>query len=166
MIKVKRSTNSRKVIRRLKKTEKSFKLAVRRGLFAWAKDLKKTASDEIKRKPKSGETYYIRDRAGRSRRHVASAPGESHANLSGKTRKSLSWKVNGSSTLDFGYGVATNKSNPPTEWGVYLEEGTKVKGKWRMYPRPSIKNAIVTTLPRADTHFKRELEEILNRESI
>jgi len=100
-------------------------------LGAWqaGRLLKKNTNADILRKPKGGRTYVLRDKAGRKRRHAASAPGETHANLSGTLRRSLNFSVSGSE-LEFGY------FNPPP-YGKWVEEGTR-----RMEARPSLQNNI------------------------
>lgn len=102
---------------------------------AWtsARGLKSATSQEILRKPKGGRTYIRRDRLGRRRRHIASAPGETHANMTGRLRRSLSFRVN-SSEIEFGYGV-TDGSAP--DYAEHVEFGTK-----RMEARPSLRNGI------------------------
>ncbi len=107
--------------------------SIRHGFFALGRDLKTTVSKEILRKPKAGRTYIRKDRAGRRRRHVASAPGETHANMTGLTRRSLGWQVRGHQSLEFGYGV----SGPPApEYAGALEFGGKNE------PRPSLQNGM------------------------
>ena len=107
--------------------------AIRHGWFTLGKDLRQTASKEILRRPKSGRVYRVRGPSGRRRRHVASAPGETHANLTGAARRSLGWVVTGSRSMEWGYGV--DKSAP--EYVKHLEFGTK-----RMAARPSLQNAM------------------------
>ncbi len=126
--------------------------SIRKGFFALGKDLKITANREILRKPKSGRTYILRTRNGARRRHVASAPGETHANLSGKLRRSLSWQVSGSTQLEFGYGVG--KDAPV--YGKFLENGTR-----RMDPRPSLANAIRETNRNGEVYFKEEFKKLI-----
>ncbi len=87
--------------------------AMRRCWYAFGKDLKAEASKEIMRRPKSGRVYLIRTKSGRLRRHVASKPGETHANFSGAMRRSLSWKVTGFDSLEFGFGVSTGPHDAP-----------------------------------------------------
>ena len=97
------------------------KRSIRQGFFMLGRDLMKTASTEILRRPKSGITYIRRDRAGRRRRHVASAAFETHANMTGKTRRSIGYVVRGALSMDFGYGVDGKQTS---EWGPMLEFGT------------------------------------------
>ena len=118
--------------------------SIRHGFFALGKDLKLTTNKDILRKPKSGRTYIRVDRAGRRRRHVASAPGETHANLTGKTRRSLSWQVYGFKSMEFGYGV----SGPPApDYAEALEFGGKNE------PRPSLQNNINAVNRNSEIYF-------------
>lgn len=102
-------------------------------LSSWqtGRQLKKNTSDDILKKPKGGRTYVIRTAAGIARRHVASAPGETHANLSGALRRSLGFSVK-PNELEFGY------FNPP-KYGEFVEFGTR-----KMSARPSLRNNITS----------------------
>lgn len=141
--------------------------AVRRGMFAWGKDLKSTANTRILARDKTGRIYIRRDSAGRRRRHQASAPGEYHANRTGAARKSIQWTLTGFDRLEFGYGVNTGVF---PDYVRYLEFGTRtsvpisdeVAGprQFRTAPRPSIQNAINDTTGNAETYFDRELEKL------
>ena len=126
--------------------------SMRHAWFELGKDLRDRANREILRKPKGGRTYVVRMRGGRVRRHVASAPGETHANLTGDLRKSIGWKVTGETQLDFGYGVSTRTASP--RYDEYVEYGTR-----RMEPRPSLRNAIGGT----DREVSRGFEESMTR---
>ncbi len=118
--------------------------SIRHGWFLLGKDLQSTASREILRKPKSGRTYFRVDRIGRRRRHVASAPGETHANMTGRTRRSLGWQVYGVKSMEFGYGVS---SPPAPDYAGFLEFGG------RNEPRPSLQNAITATNRNSQLYF-------------
>lgn len=79
----------------------------------------------IKKGPKNGRLYRI---AGRRRRHRASAPGEAPANLTGRLRRGVDFRVKGNDQMEFG----------DTELhGRFLELGTK-----RMKPRPHLIKSI------------------------
>ena len=148
--------NEREFIR-MRGIEQATRKGIRMGWFDLGRDLKSEADREIKRKPKSGRTYIIRSRSGRRRRHVASAPGETHANLSGRLRRSLSWKVHGSDSMDFGYGVSTTSRNQAPRYSPWVEFGTV-----RMEERPSLENAINATQREAEQNFERTIRtEIL-----
>ena len=126
--------------------------SIRQGWFMLGRDLKQTASKEILRKPKGGRTYIVRTAGGRRRRHVASAPGETHANLSGKARRSLGYQVSGYQSMEFGYGV--DKDAP--DYVGFLEDGTA-----RMAARPSLLNAINATTRNAENYFNNEFNRLV-----
>jgi len=128
------------------------KRSIRQGFFELGKDLKQTANKEILRKPKGGRTYIVRGPSGRRRRHVASAPGETHANLTGKLRRSLGWQVHGAHSMEFGYGVggAGAGLKPAPEYAEYVEFGTR-----KMAARPSLANAIRAVDRNAEKHFEQ-----------
>lgn len=74
------------------------------------KNVKYTRKEILKRN-KSGRLYKIKGRL-----HRASAPGEYPANLSGKLRKGIGYKVRGSNSMEFG---------SKEDYSKYLELGTK-----------------------------------------
>lgn len=138
----------------------------RRGWFAFMDHLSKKAEYEVKHGTKHGRIYYIRGtwasrrlRPGRVRtkRHQASAPGETHANLTGRAIRSLSWKVHGWYRADFGYGISTGKSSRAPYYVKYLEYGTP---RGQMEPRPTLANAIAgeRAEPFFDLEFDREFK--------
>ena len=118
------------------------------GAFTSGRGLVKTASDAILAKPKGGRTYIRRDSAGRRRRHVASAPGETHANMTGTLRKSLGFKVN-PNKLEFGYGVQSNDAP------AYAE--TIEFGGGRVKPRPTLQRAMKSEARNFEANFAREI---------
>jgi len=135
--------------------------SIRQGFFKLGHDLKRTASKEILRKPKSGRTYFIRTRSGRLRRHVASAPGETHANITGAVRRSIGFQIHGSLSMDFGYGVKPNTRGPgrvALDRGEWLEFGTS-----GMKARPSLLNAINATTRNAENYFDNEFKKMVDR---
>ncbi len=130
------------------------KKGIRQGMFKSGKSLIARASSEILRKPKSGRTYIIVDRAGRRRRHVASAPGETHANITGETRRSLSYQLHGTSQLEFGYGVSQGKT--ASDWAEELEFGPSGDSK---AARPSLQNALRHQTGSTVQHFQAEINK-------
>jgi len=82
-----------KVFGIIKDIPKLTKQGLRRGMFKAGHGLIGEASRQILKGDKTGIVYIRRDRAGRRRRHQSSAPGETHANLSGTLRKSLSFHL-------------------------------------------------------------------------
>jgi HK97 gp10 family phage protein len=111
--------------------------AIRHAWFDYGKDLKVNANKAILAKPRYGRVYVIRGPSGRRRRHVASRPYESHANMTGRLRRSISWKVRGHTEMTFGYGVSTTALNTAPDYAFFVEFGTS-----RMVERPSLGNAI------------------------
>ena len=129
------------------------RIAIRNTWFAVGLQLDKEARKEINRKPKSGRTYFIRvGRSKKVRRHIASAPGETHANRSYKLRNSVSWKVHGSEMMEFGYGFSTTASNKAPFYDSYVEDGTS-----KMKPRPSIGNAVAAVKGTVEDRFQKEM---------
>jgi HK97 gp10 family phage protein len=141
---------NKKVYAQINRLKPAMHRSVRHGFFDLGKDLRQTASQNILKRPKGGRTYIIRTRGGRRRRHVASAPGETHANLSGRLRRSLGWKVRGSSEMEFGYGV----DKDTTEYAPFVEDGTR-----RMAARPSLKIAVNETTRNAENYFGRRFKD-------
>ncbi len=140
----------------LARTEELVRRSIRQAWFELGKNLKAEANQEILRKPKSGRVYVIRGPAGRLRRHRASAPGETHANLSGRLRKSISWKVFGEDSMVFGYGVSTTVKNKSPRYDKFVEFGTR-----NMDPRPSLENAIDSIASRS---LARDFAISMNKE--
>lgn len=128
--------------------------AIRQTWFRLGKDLRHEANKEILRTPKSGKVYMIKGPRG-VRRHVASKPGETHANLTGKLRKSLSWKVRGTTQMSFGYGFSVAAGKEAPEYDFIIEFGdAKIKA------RPSLLNAIRKTNRNTEDHFHREMTAV------
>ncbi len=138
--------------KKMNKVRQKTQQSIRQAWFGLGRDLEKEAKKEIKRTPKSGRTYFIRTKSGRFRRHVASAPGETHANLTGKLRRSVSWKVHGYSRMEFGYGVAVIGTNAAPEYDIFVEDGTN-----RMAPRPSMANAVRKIKRTTSQHFQKAM---------
>lgn len=139
---------SRKVVVRINRLGELTRSGVEFAAYTSGKGLVKTTSAQILKKPKGGRVYVRRDRAGRRRRHIASAPGESIANRTGATRRSLSFKVN-PSQLEFGYGV--DKNDAP-DYAEFPEFGTR-----KMQPRPSLQNGIKSERRNFQNNFEREI---------
>lgn len=153
---VRQDRKGRVVYREIDDFKGKFQQVIRRGFFNYLESLQKRTSNEILHGTKTGRLYFHRDKAGRRRRHRSSAPGETHANLTGKLRRSLGWKVYGWETAEFGYGVSSNKANPAPVYGKYVEKGTK-----RMDARPSLANAVKAE-PR-DEHWDRAVDQEMRR---
>ncbi len=131
-IKVTSPLGNERVFTELASIEGATRRAVRQAWFALGKDLERQARREARRRPKSGRVYVIQIR-GRIRRHRASAPGESHANRTRELIDSVGWKVHGSDSMDFGYGITSDAPR----WAPHVELGTR-----NMDARPTLENAI------------------------
>ena len=128
---------------------------IRKAWFATGKDLLGELNRATLAKPRKGNVYVTRDKAGRRRRHTASRPGESHANQTGTLRRSAGWKVRGME-LDFGYGV----TEPEPEYAGWVENGTRDKnGQVKMAARPSVRNSIKSNQRNTEQHLGRYVEE-------
>ena len=139
---------SRKMVLKIQNLRKLTKSGVEMAAYTSAKALMKTTSAEILKKPKGGRTYIRKDSAGRRRRHIASAPGETHANMSGALRRSLGFKVN-IRQIEFGYGV--DSGNAP-DYADFVEFGTT-----KMKARPSLFNGIKSERRNFQSNFDREI---------
>lgn len=140
--------NSRKAIARIKCLKKLTREGVEYGAYASGKGLVRATSADILKKPKSGRVYIRRDAAGRGRRHVASAAGETIANRTGATRRSLDFKAS-SKNLEFGFGVTKNDA---PDYAAFPEFGTS-----KMSPRRSLSNNIQGESRNIQNNFKREI---------
>jgi hypothetical protein len=109
---------------------------MRRGWFNYLGALQDRANRAILKKDKRGRIYRIKIKGG-YRRHRSSASPQSHANLHGVLRKSLSWKIKGHDRASFGYGVSTTALKKAPIYASWVEGGTR-----RMRPRPSLHNAV------------------------
>lgn len=139
---------SRKVIHKIENLRDLTKSGVEFAAYTSSKGLMKTINAEILHKPKGGRVYVVRSATGRRRRHRASAPGETHANLTGKLRKSLGFKVN-PNQLEYGYGV---EKNDAPDYAESVEFGTK-----NMAARPSLQNGLKSERRNFQNNFEREI---------
>ncbi len=126
---------NKKVFLQINDLDNSTRRGIRQGLFQFGDDLVRTANQQILKKPKSGITRLVR-RGKTRRRHTASAPGESPANLSGNYRRSIGYKLQGTKGLIFGAG------NSEVPYAEALELGNRKNG---MKPRPGLGNAVKAT---------------------
>jgi hypothetical protein len=125
--------------------------AVRQMWFNLMKDINRSTRKEILYGHKSGELYRFKGKL-----HRSSSPGETHANLTGKARKSLSWKVYGSHSADFGYGVSVTGRNAAPPYVDALEYG-RLDGT--MAPRPTLQNELDHIDSKAQKYFSKALKD-------
>lgn len=126
---------NKKTIIRIEDMADHTRRGLRQGMFRAGNALISEADREIQTGTKTGIIYIRRIRGGRRRRHQSSAAGQTHANLSGALRRSLSFQLRGSTEVEFGYGVSSGRGAP--DHAKWVEFGTS-----RMKARPSLRNAI------------------------
>ena len=127
---------------------------LRQGMFKVGHSLISVANREILKGDKTGIVYIRRDKAGRRRRHQSSAAGQTHANLTGTLRRSLSFQLRGSSEIEFGYGVSSGKEAP--EYASFVEFGTT-----KMKARPSLLNALNSEQKNMTQYFEGGILKVL-----
>lgn len=147
MIKLDRRSN--KTALKIRGLRSATTRAVELSAFEAGKTIQTETNKEILRKPKGGRLYVTKNRAGRRRRHIASAPNETHANFSGTLRRSLGYKVKGRQ-IEFGYGVV--RGDAP-DYAEHVEFGTR-----NMVRRPSLQNGINATQSRVVQDIERGLQ--------
>ena len=106
---------------------KNTKAGIRATFFEVGKDLMTTFNQQVLAKNKGGRLYIRVDKAGRRRRHIASAAGQSPANRTGFYRRSAGY-LNQTTQLLFG-------ASAP--YAGFLEVGTL-----HMKARPGLGNAV------------------------
>lgn len=145
---------SKKTLHWIENFSENTRQAIRQTFFRLGRDLKsKTNKDILDKASKTGHWYRVRSRlSGRMRWHRASAPLQTHANLTGDLRRSLGWQVTGTQYLDFGYGVS---DRPTPRYAKDVEEGHPARdGSW-VEPRPSLANNT------KNIHFQSYFDEAL-----
>lgn len=151
---IKSGKRNKKVFKQISRLNELTREAIEHASYVNGKLTINSANKEILKKPKGGRTYIVRGPSGRRRRHVASAPGQTHANLTGKLRRSLSFKV-GHNEIRVGYGL--DKGDAP-EYAAAVEFGSN-----RMRPRPSVFNAIKAERRNYQNNFEREIGKRLGK---
>lgn len=136
-----------RVFSELMGVEGATRRSIRAAWFELGKDLQRRAEVEILRGVKTGRVYIIRV-GGRRRRHVSSAPGETHANLTGALRASIGWKVYGTDSMEFGYGIG----GAAPKHARFVELGTR-----NMEARPSLDNAINASQATAELRWQEAM---------
>ena len=150
---------SKKTLAFIENYSENTRQAIRQTFFHMGNELKKKANAAILDKTTKTGRWYRVYRNGRRFWHQASAPGETHANLSGALRRSLSYQIQGTSVLEFGYGVANDMKGPPApEYARRIEEGGYGSHKTYIAPRPSLKNAVGKVS--FDKFFSKELARL------
>lgn len=154
MISFKDAPNNEKTFVEVKSANRLTEFGIRKAWFVSGKDILRSANKAVLARPRHGRVYRVKTASGRTRRHIASRPLESHANLSGRLRRSMQWKVSGMQ-LNFGYGIA--KANAP-DYAPFLENGTT-----RMEARPTLKNAIDENRRNIEQHLIQQVNAEFNK---
>lgn len=130
--------------------ERVGKQAVRKTFFDMGTQMKKEAQHNILHGKKTGRIYVVR--LGKRRKfHQASAAGEAPANLTGRLRRSVSYRITASDKIEFGY-------SDDTPYGKWLENGTPAMGK-----RPNIVPVATRIHTKARTYFFKNLKREVMR---
>lgn len=143
-------TQNANVFKQINEIEDRTRRGIRQGFFRLGNDLVRTLRKQALEKNKRGRTYIRKDRAGRRRRHVSSAAGQTPANRTGTYRKNAGYQLRGSEQLEFGI-----REGAP--YAAFLEQGTK-----KMAPRPGLGNSVRANQRNARTDFDSALDRELN----
>ena len=150
MINIKESPNNRKIFLQIANLNKINKNAIRKAFYYIGKDLVVTSKREIMKKPKHGIIYRVA-KGGRVINHIASAPGEAPANLTGALNHSIQFEIQGADTLEFG-------SDNSVKYGGYLEKGTT-----KMAAHPYLELSVKNNYGNIQKHFEVQLDKSLNK---
>ena len=137
---------NRQSILKLDRSHKMAAIGIRRGFFDLGYDLQEKARKNITTRGKTGRLYRVK---GRTRRHRASAPGQTPSNLSGNLKKGTHFQVRGFDLMEFGY-------DGKTKYGKFLEEGTR-----KMDPRPNLSPTVTEMNANAHGHFERRIKNAI-----
>lgn len=146
MLRFEADHRNKEVFTQLDELDDRTRRGIRQFWFALGKSLTKSFNKSVLAKPRTGRVYKVR-RGRVTRRHTASNPGESPANLSGTYRKAVGYQIRGAMEMRFGNSA---------EYAGFLENGTS-----KMAARPGLGNAVAATegeaLQDASTLIEREL---------
>ena len=153
MIKVKAGSNNEKTMKFLYELPVDLTKAIRQGFYTSGKQLVADLNKDMKA-PKSGRTYKVyRGVSGKLKKpklHVASAPSETPAIITGKFRKSVDFAVRGNRTLEFG----ANESAP--EYAEFLEKGTS-----KMQAREPFKRTVLKLKDKIKSNIDIQLKKAM-----
>lgn len=138
MIIVKEDPENAKTLKFLYEMPVELTTAIRQAFYISGKELVSTLNKDM-RAPKSGQSYKVYRGIGggklkKPRIHIASAPSEVPAIVTGKFRKSVAFQVRGNRALEFG----ADESAP--EYAEYLEKGTSKMEARKPFERTVQKN--------------------------
>lgn len=143
-------SSNRSTSDQIDKIDELTRQGIRQGFFRLGNELKKELNREVLKKDKRGQTYNLRTRTGRRRRHVSSAAGQTPANMTGAYRKAAGYQLRGGEEMEFGI-------RDSVDYAAFLENGTK-----NMSARPGVGNAVKAKQKDAMTFFEGSLDIALN----
>ncbi len=146
MITIKADPKNRKAEFQIDNTILLTKKGIRQGFYNVGRLLKSSANKDILAKDKTGIVYRVK-RGKVIRRHRASAPGQTFANLSGAARRTLGFDVVGADHLEFGF-----RKNAETFYTKLLET---------IMNRPALGNAVQKERGNAIMIMEREAKKAL-----
>lgn len=153
MIKVKAGSDNEKTMKFLYELPVDLTKAIRQGFYTSGKQLVADLNKDMKA-PKSGRAYKVyRGVSGKLKKpklHVASAPSETPAIITGKFRKSVDFAVRGNRTLEFG----ANESAP--EYAEFLEKGTS-----KMQAREPFKRTVLKLKDKIKSNIDIQLKKAM-----
>ncbi len=154
MIKVKEGSQNQKTLKFLYEMPVELTKAIRQGFYISGKELVVDLNKDMKQ-AKSGKGYKVYKGIGGSKLkkpklHIASAPNETPAVITGKFRKSVDFAVRGNRELEFG----ANENAP--EYARFLEEGTS-----KMEAREPFKKTVVKNKDKIKRNIDIRLKQVL-----
>lgn len=160
MIDVYEDSATRQAFISIDNLEQATRRGIRQGFFRSGQKLRADARRNIIKGPKTGRLYRVR---GRKRRHRASAPGESPANLTGNLQRSVGFQIYGMDRMEFGYRESGGGARSGSAfYGKFLELGThkRATGQRLIEPRPNLN----PTVKRNNRNVQRYMESAIMAE--
>jgi HK97 gp10 family phage protein len=153
MIKIKATTETEKTLKFLTEMPLEMTKAIRQGFYISGKQLVTDLNKDMKL-PKSGRAYKVysgvKGKLKKPKIHIASAPNETPAIITGKFRKSVDFAVRGNRTLEFG----ANENAP--EYAKFLEEGTS-----KMEAREPFKKTVLKNKEKIKANVDNRLKKVI-----
>ena len=168
---VKSTVFNKEEIRYIRENSLRARTGIRKAFHKMGKQMTEVAKRNILYERKSGRVYFISAKGtvnyvGKMRRykffgkeakvkHIASAPSQSPARITGKLIKSIGFTVRGAQQLEYGAHPIMVKSKNAAKlssYPKYLEEGTV-----KMLPRPFLANSIRDNSRNNTNHLDREI---------
>ena len=154
MIKVIENSQNQKTMKFLYEMPVELTKAIRQAFYTSGKQLVSDLKTDMKQ-PKSGKAYKVYKGIGgtklkKAKVHIASAPSETPAVITGKFRKSVDFAVRGNRELEFG----ANEDAP--EYAIFLENGTS-----KMEAREPFKRTVLKNKEKIKSNIDIRLKQVL-----